>query len=234
MRKIVCVCFPRSGHHLLTNILFKYFSKNAEFLEFSGESSSKRCSEVINAGNLFYCEYYNHCRSFPCTDKNTNFQKNHDYDLLLNIQKGYYYIVLYRNPIESIVSLYEHITSDPYKNKMFGHAIGYGKSDWEAFAKEAMVYWKNFIKKWIFPNSNNEFLFVKYEDIIETPLITINEIIKFIDPNNSVDFRILIDSIKKIKIDKKRNLKEFKFYDSSFFKSLEDMIYYELKSLEFM
>src|SRR5688572_24745728 len=64
----LCVSPPRSGHHLLTNYLFKYFSGDVTFSDLAGHETAYRAKEIIAAGPLYYCEYYNHCRRIPCID----------------------------------------------------------------------------------------------------------------------------------------------------------------------
>lgn len=106
MRKIQCVTFPRSGHHLLVNMLFKYFSKDVKYPEILGGETHGKGKEIIRAGNIYYCEFYAHCLTSFCTDPKTNFQKNHDADDLSLKNPDYYYIIQFRNPMHAITSFY--------------------------------------------------------------------------------------------------------------------------------
>jgi hypothetical protein len=234
MRKVICVSFPRSGHHLLINILLKYFSSNVNYPLTSGENTDRDCNRTLIAGKLVYCEYYNHCNTMPCIDKNTNFIKNHDFSLNLDILPDYYYIILYRKPIEAIISLYEFTLKDSNKNSFFGNNVGQTKKDWENFSKEAIYFFKSFIKKWMINNKNRyngRLLFVTYEDLINNPKLVMNQVIKFIEPQEGVDHKLLKESINNAKIKKNRNILEFKYYDQLFFTKLENIIKNELKFL---
>jgi hypothetical protein len=72
---MLIISFPRSGQHLFERMI-KHIS-----LYYKKEFS--------------YCEYYNCCKKIPCTKKSI-FQKNHDFDLKLQLQKNDKFIILYR------------------------------------------------------------------------------------------------------------------------------------------
>lgn len=76
-----CLCYPRSGHHALTNVLAHYFGKN-----------------------FHYCEMYRENPKLMGPGSPTTWQKNHDFELLTPIIPERRYIVQVRNPLESIES----------------------------------------------------------------------------------------------------------------------------------
>lgn len=221
MRKIICVSFPRSGHHLLVNFLFKYFSRDVDYPELKGEDARKKCDKTLSAGELHYCEFYNHCKSYPCIDPAINFQKNHDSLLDMQPKDGYFYIIMYRHPLESIVSLYKWNVKDWLDNIFTGKTVDFSRSGWERFANNKIVLWKNFVRKWIIDKDRGNYLFISYEELIEFPKITMINVLKFMNPGMKIDLSLLSVIINKLDINPKNNIKDFKYFSESFFKELE-------------
>jgi hypothetical protein len=73
-RKIPCVSFPRSGHHLLGRCLKQYFGRDFHY-----------CPNVFRKAHF--------------KDPKTNYQKNHDFDLSLPNTRAWYYVIQYRHPL---------------------------------------------------------------------------------------------------------------------------------------
>ena len=233
MKKIECVCFPRSGHHVLANVLFKYFSGNIDFMEFYGDQTRVLCNKVISAGDFYYCACDAHCNNFPCIDKRTNFQKHHDYNLELGMKDGFKYILMYRDPLETLVSLYNYHLKKPY-DYFFGEKVEDTSEGWEFFAKLAIEYWKGFIDKWIFEKNINDgdVLFIDYTEIIGRPFSTFFNIIRFIAPDEKVDTKLLREAIIKMNISRKSDVRKFKYYNKSFFDEIRDKVSRELLIFE--
>ena len=70
------VSVPRSGQHM-TEPALRYYHKLMN-IPFS------------------YCEYYNCCKTRPCSKKPGAYQKNHDHDLNSEINDNEKYLFLYR------------------------------------------------------------------------------------------------------------------------------------------
>lgn len=119
MKHFVFVTFPRSGHHLVIDIL-KELARSHD-VEFS------------------YCEYYTCCKEFPCAH-NCQIMKNHDFDLSLQSIPDFTYIVMYRdNPIEQLEAWYRfNIGSQTYNI-----------DDCLTFIKGHSLYYTAFLKKWV-------------------------------------------------------------------------------------
>ena len=102
----LCVSPPRSGHHLLTNYLFKYFSDDPDFADLNGDDTRRRAQDIIAAGPLWYCEHYHHCRCIPCVDPRVNLMKFHDRGARSRRDRFSHAIVQLRNPLLSTCSFY--------------------------------------------------------------------------------------------------------------------------------
>jgi hypothetical protein len=218
MDKVVCISFPRSGHHLLTNALMKYFSQDISYKEIK---DSTECNEVYQAGALFYCEYYDHCQTHPCSDFRTNFQKNHDFQLDLECRSEKQLIQI-RHPIESIISYYKYC----YEVKE------YSRNDWLYFAQDKATYWKKFVQKWVIQNDCKNSMVVLYNDILSSPAETISNIVLFMEPNDSINNDLLEKIICSLEIKRKTDIKEFVFYDEAILSDIEHSLEFEMKYLK--
>lgn len=81
IHKTEFVSVPRSGHHMLVDLLKAYF----------GEA-------------LRYCEYYREPEKRFGRCAETNAQKNHDFNLTTPVRKDRRYVIQIRNPIDALAS----------------------------------------------------------------------------------------------------------------------------------
>jgi len=130
LNKVCCITFPRSGHHLLVNCLLKYFSRDINYPATEGHLTFKQCRQVLHAGDFHYCEYYNHCKSIPCTDPTVNFQKYHDIHMGFEFDRAKKFVIQYRHPIETIVSYYNFLI---LTSKELGMCIEDNEKNWSNF-----------------------------------------------------------------------------------------------------
>jgi hypothetical protein len=253
VKNIQCVTIPRSGHHLLTNLLFKYFSNDLNYPEILGQETDLKCKNVILAGNFCYCEFYNHCEKTPCSDPNTNFQKNHDFKLSLVNNPSSHYIIQFKNPLEYLVSWYNFllkkgvIKEDSRKNWFIFLGI---KSKfqrilmnfsclariWLYFAPlpKPLKYWKGFIHKWVLENKNTNTYFLPYDKFKSSPLNVLKEVIEFINPRETVNVELVNNIAKHIKVTDKNKFSDFKYFNEHFFSIWDQKLKEELKSLALM
>jgi len=230
-KKIQLVTFPRSGHHLVVNVLLKYFSGNINFPITDGKKTDTECTEIIRAGGINYCEFYNHCQKTPCTDQTVNLQKNHDFNLSLANEENNRYIILIRNPLESLVSFFNFFLDLPIKQSIINGNVILDKKGWEDFATKEILFWKDFSNKWILNNRKVNFLFFTYEEILRNPLTSFICMMKFINHTLDIDIEFLQSIIKQMNIENKSILTNFIFYEESFFKKLENSVKEEIKIL---
>lgn len=142
LKKTHAISFPRCGQHLLADMLTHYFG-----------------------GNRFrYCEFYSdpELRMGVCPE--TNYQKNHDFDLNWPTSPEYTYIVQVRDPFEALTSLY--------------YLEGAGKNPEEWFA-EKWAYYYGFVQKWILGSVPNR-LVVHYRDLVDHPVGMLSKVIHHI------------------------------------------------------
>jgi len=153
---IKIVSFPRSGQHLIERFLNFYHKENNL--------------------NYSYCDYYNHCMKIPCVN-NCIFQKNHDWNLNLEIKKSEKFIVLYRSNIEKqLNSFYRHNTN---KSILIKNS---DVIDYLNFFNEKKKYYNGFINKWV-ENSNENILKIDYEKLILEPNLNLELILSHIIEN---------------------------------------------------
>ena len=256
-RKVINVSFPRSGHHLLVNLLLKYFSKNIDYQNTEDIKKQTQFKEVIPAGEFIYCPFYKHCQMTPCSDRRTNFQKNHDFGLKLNKESSYKYIVQYRHPLECLVSWYKlkaYQKEDSLETwiEFIGAHHGtrnHDKLTLREFSKKLNIrcfrllglemptklnYWKSFVHKWIINRGDIDVYYLPFNELINDPLKKMREVIRFINLKEPYDEELLHKIVERQNIGFRSNIKNFKYYDPKYFKELESKIQKELLKIGLM
>jgi len=247
LRKITCVTLPRSGHHFLINCLLKYFSGDLSYPETDGRTPASSCCKVLEAGELFYCEFYSHCNKMPCSDERTNFQKTHN-KKIQNKQSNFY-IIQYRHPLEYLVAHYEYVSKK--------RNISISENNWlnflyrlKPFAPEdkevnmmkkakihsdasKIISWKDFVVKWVINNNNPNTYYLVFDHLINNTFNALVEVIRFIAPEH----RIKKDFIKKVLQSnspaRKRDLSIFEFINTNVSKKMEKSACREMDLLNF-
>ncbi|MBD3345351.1 MAG: hypothetical protein GF401_09850 [Chitinivibrionales bacterium] len=218
VKKIQCVTYPRSGHHLLADLLICYYAKDPR-------TSLSSHDHFIAVNRFQYCEYFNHCKTVPCTDHETTYQKNHDMHLDQPVNPDYNYIIQYRNPLESLVSFF---TVSSVEHSWIKDE---GVESWQKFSEENIVYWKQFAEKWLSRKQPLKALYVNYGDLLANPSQKLQEVIDYLEPGAPID-TVLIDAIVDSKrIHKRNHIADFKYFDSSFFSCLAKKVAGELDAI---
>ncbi len=226
-RDITCISYPRSGHHLLVQLLLRYYARTLRPKpnQFVADGDGGKGYARLSSHGMSYCEYYGHCRSIPCTDPSTNFQKNHDFGLDLPDLPNCLYIVQYRYPLDSVVSYFE-----------FKHAIGHIKDSpeaWLRFSWKATIYWQSFIRKWVHENGTNK-LFVSYKEILRPDGSCLKRVLEYLRPDEDIDIGFIKKCIKqKTGAVKARNIQEFRYFEHRHFQRLEALVRAEIEDLGF-
>lgn len=149
--KIIFLSFPRSGHHLLTDMITEIYNK-----------------ETDTKDN--YCEFYKCCNVFPCRYGKV-FCKNHDFLIKIQVKPEYFYIVQYRiDAYEQMLSYYNFkIKYEDYKKSM------------KEFVETIRGYYRSWIKKWIDDSTEHSNIhFIDYDSLIENPKKHITDICNII------------------------------------------------------
>jgi hypothetical protein len=185
MTNVHIVTFPRSGHHAMIEQL-------------------ESVSEIYKN----YCEYYNcigrrgeiiECSKSSDTWKEKGFScgagnrilKDHDFELLLPYKNDRKYVIQLRNPILSIASWYE-LDSKNLNLKL---------PEFNIYFSQKLKFWIEFVDKWYPKFSNENVIYVPYEDLaIKEKLIEISRFIniplKGNDKYNPKSFSIRRKKIK--------------------------------------
>lgn len=212
-RYVAGVSWPRSGHHMLVNVLAAYF------------------------GQAFrHCEFHtppNCCKSFPCADPEVTFSKSHDFGLKMPMLEGVPYLIQYRAYIPSVVSEFElHVRAGEPNTK----------EHFMVFASMHHVGYRSFTKKWIDnEKAPEERLVLLYEDLTgENKALKFSEAIAFFAPGHAVETDRLshvLQTVTKNQVDNgvtayirgagvtaPRDVTAFRFYDREFFRELAEKV----------
>lgn len=122
---IVSVSIPRSGHHMLMNLLRDVFGETFTYCVFYAGSPC--------------------CQTIPCT-RPVSIQKSHDFELDQPIDNKLLYIVEYRNFVSSTISDYKMFASNNGADC---------RSLWLNFAFLRMEYYTRFLEKWALEERGN-------------------------------------------------------------------------------
>jgi len=211
---IIGVSWPRSGHHLLVNILKSYYGKTFR-----------------------YCNYYNSvdcCRTIPCSRfRYINFSKNHDYRDIVPITDNRKYIIQYRKYMPSIASDFELYLRRSNRNN--DTAV-----DFRRFATESAKNYLRFMERWSSAAATNTtFVRLSYERLIGSPEETLRTLVTLFSPSRPCDERKLASSIQAVAqttvkdrvevvdsasgVHGGRDFRSFRFYDEALFQSLDQL-----------
>jgi len=204
------VCYPRSGHRFLRNILKDYFKEDLKFR----------------------ANYWSTQRSTGSYIQEANYIKDHDLQLRNNkigipIQENSRYLVQYRHPLGSLMSYFE-----------FTVKRGTTKDDpesWDRFIEFNINYWKRFIDKWCLsvpdyaaPHMHR----VAYEDLYANTSSVAAGVVKFLtDDRVPIDQDALKRSVMRFQsgfaryvedqkkggpiVTEVRDIRKFKYFDES-------------------
>ena len=195
------VSFPRSGFSVLAQMLQRYFSKDL--------NANPDDFEANIAGDFGYCEFYNHCKTYPCTDPRVTFQKSHDFDMKLAISPSVQHLILYRNPLDSIISFYE-------AEIKWGNILPASDctSYWNLYFRKQLEYYMRFKTKWVNGNQPPNFHIVTYEDLTAQPRNILTEVVRLFKPPTPIDKELIDRIVRHTNIQSSRNSESFRYYSA--------------------
>ena len=94
-----------------------------------------------------------------------------------------------------------------------------------------IIYWKQFINKWILSNDADNFLRVDYDDFVRNPEKVVSQVLLFMNPDVVVDQEFLRRVLDVSEITDRRHIEHFRYYNQDFFMMLESIVSAELKAL---
>lgn len=202
---LACVSWPRSGHHLLVNLL-----------------------RLVLGDRFGYCESYVPatrpdvpcCQSFPCLKRDViTMSKNHDFELASPVPTDVRLIVQHRAFLPTLVSNYElHV-----KNGNLDSA-----ESWRAFATRTLKGFKGFRAKWVVPAMANR-LTLDYETLTGDPLGSLRRVLDFMglpdEPQDALARAVAEAPAREggqgepgVRVT--RDVTGFRWYDAAFFAEL--------------
>lgn len=205
---------PRSGHHLLAQVLGEYYGPHLSYCEFYGGGDA--CCHTIPCRQPFE----------PLLANRIFLQKSHDLKLTDPVDLPGKYIIQYRHPVPRMQSNYDH-------NR---HVTGRPDTleDFRRFAKAEMTYFIGFWQKWLREPIRDAFV-LKYEDLVGQPREALVDLLSFIDPertisSNSVErglamMRVPSTSSQQSGSIKPRDAREYRYFDEGFYRGLEDSVF---------
>ena len=202
-RGVQGISFPRSGHHLLVDVLKAYFGAAFQ-----------------------YCGFYSLCDRCPCPEPSTNLQKNHDHGLDVPRDDRSDYLIQYRHPLPAVMSHYEL----RLRRAEIAPADDCEEL-WRAYALEQVQHWREWIRKWVLDNGNPRALKLSYEATMADPMTAYSSVVRLFAPDDPVDVERLAKHVERRKIVPQRDVREFRYYDAGFFARLESLARAEIDAV---
>ncbi|MDH3378372.1 MAG: hypothetical protein OEQ39_15635 [Gammaproteobacteria bacterium] len=190
--QVICVSIPRSGHHLIVELLTSYFD------------------------DFKYCEYYvpeDCCKNIPCTKPKMNLQKNHDFDLSLPVNRDWHYVIQYRNPLLSAMSDFELFLSR--------RDVDNPKLVWYSYAVQRRNFWRSFIRKWGSKVNLRNVIVVPYEEVVDVPHRALRRLVSFFSGDDVIDSEMIDRVIRHRKVKATRSIEDFQVFNLPFLLFLE-------------
>ena len=155
MRKTENICFPRSGQSITVAVLRDYFGE-----EFK------------------YCERYLHpeLRMDVCPE--TNYEKNHDFDLTTPMREDRAYVVHVRNPLAALSSWFDLAVEEKECEDRL--------EEWRKFCAVKSQFWAEFYRKWVV-SSIKDRLIVDYDLLVNDPVTTFSGVVRFLTQEQNLD-----------------------------------------------
>lgn len=202
MEKILNLTFPRSGHHLLVDILKSYFNDKMNYCEFYNSNNNCGCFGGTNPGNQL------------CVKEKTNFQKHHDFEKLfheprvLTVPKDLdrKYLILYRSKYPALVSWYEMFL-DEEDNKKVEHS----EEDFRNFMNWATNFYDKWIEKWVEDKEIENKLVITYEELTSNTVEIVAKVVEFSEER--ISRSRIKDAIIDVTVKEKRDITNSGFYN---------------------
>lgn len=203
LRRISCATVPRSGHHMLQQLLKQYYGERHHYCQFyDGPLKRPDC-----------------CGNYPCTNMDVNYQKNHDLALKSPQPDNAWYIVQYRHPLKAAVSGYElGMEHEPAMKAR--DSVLY----WQKFAKKELRYFQQFMKRWVYDAPEHNRLLVEYDRFTADPAKGLERVVRFIEPGVEPAPGHIQAAIGHKGVKANRSIEKFVYYDRAFFHELEQMV----------
>lgn len=214
VRMLFSKSMPRSGHHLLAQMLGEYYGAAWAYCEFYG--GGDECCHTIPCVQPFQ----------PLLQNRLFLQKSHDFQFTDPLDQSGAYIVQYRHPIPRLQSNYDH------NRQITGHS-----DTWDyfvRFAEAETTYFIRFWDKWLRTPHSHTFALV-YEELMGDPMDAMKRLLRFIDADVDVQAEALeralavmtmpSGSTRRKERPETRDVTSYRHYDREFYERLEARVF---------
>lgn len=205
------ISFPRSGHHLLVNVLEEYFGDKFE-----------------------YCEFYtpeNCCGKTPCLCSDRVWlSKNHDYHSSVPILPCVNYLIQYRSYLPAVISDYELHARNKGRDD---------RELFRKYAINRKRHYLDFMTRWSEAVADgSSFVRISYERMTAKPLDVFSRLVKEFQPDVPVDvnkIETIMAGLNRVSVEKGRQIvneksgvaefrdvRDFRYFDETFFTALDE------------
>jgi len=211
MKQIRTMCYPRSGHGILANVLKDYYAESVK------NKKTHFCDSVKCCGHKMPCKKSNEL------NLDLVYHKNHDFGSRVSnvVDSDIIYIIQYRKSVQEQINAYYRYTTDSKPDsKHYLRTEQYytkkNKTGYLKYLKRKTNFsgYQSFMNKWVWNNKNPNTYFLEYDSFMDDPFKHLSNIIKAVD--ESVDEDKLKKIIEKWNISKKFHIVKSNLYIENF------------------
>lgn len=200
MRKIQCISFPRSGHHLLVDLLATYLGNELVYADRYG---------AYDIHGRPVDPAHPHRPGPPrgfAQEPLATLEKNHDFNL--DTVPTCPVLVQIRAPVPAIVSWF-CIERDEGRSDT--------RTEWEHFARTKADFYRRFKSRWI----DTDAMILDYDTLVAAPLRALLDVLGY--AYAVIDIERAAAVVSSFDIRPRNSIENFKWYDPDFCSRIESL-----------
>jgi hypothetical protein len=250
LKRVVAVCFPRSGSYFLTTCLSRYFGVDFKYLEPYANTSTfpqpRFNSRLWGARYLNFKHFrrdkndHKEENSKPHAFSEANFIRFHDFSSFpqrsqymseegVEIEKRYCLDNVENQATTSYLVLIRHpIETIQSYYELLVHTSGLPDSyeSWISFQGHALEYWTTFADKWVL-NPNDSLIknktVVLYEDLAKNTEVALSRVVSCFSHKELIQKQI--KEVARLRYASIRHISDFKYFDARNCENVQDQLH---------
>jgi len=250
LKRVIAVCFPRSGSYFLTHCMSRYFADRLKYLEPYSNTSILPLPRFDNRfwgarilNSIYFSNRRKHNKEFNqhvYSFSEANFIRFHDFSSFsqraiymseegVNIEREYSLDNVANQDNTSYLILIRHpleAIQSYYELLVRRSGLSDSHESWVIFREHALEYWMNFADKWIL-NANDSLIenktVVLYEDLIKNTMVALSRAVCCFSHKELKQRQV--KEIAKLRYSSTRKISDFKYFDADYCERMQDELH---------